>query len=211
MTEAEWLEPTDHPWDMLEYLIELTSHPASERKWRLFVCAICREVWHLLTDSRSREAVQAGEAYADGNVSKADLQNACLAARKLYRIGDAAPWPWLASCAATTTPFKLDGILSLCNEAAASSKMDFASQCHLLRDVFNNPFRPVTFNASWRTSSVVNLASAMYEHRAFDCLPLLAGTLEEAGCRDAELLAHCRWSWPHVRGCWALDLVLGKG
>jgi hypothetical protein len=54
------------------------------------------------------------------------------------------------------------------------------------------------------------LAQAIYEERAFDRLPILADALEESGCYNADLLAHCRSDGPHVRGCWAVDLVLGK-
>ena len=39
---------------------------------------------------------------------------------------------------------------------------------------------------------------------------VLADALEDAGCDSQELLAHCRGGGPHVRGCWAVDLVLGK-
>jgi hypothetical protein len=46
--------------------------------------------------------------------------------------------------------------------------------------------------------------------RALDRLPILADALEEAGCTDADILAHCRGPGPHVRGCWVVDLLLGK-
>jgi hypothetical protein len=80
----------------------------------------------------------------------------------------------------------------------------------LLRDVFGNPFRPVALDAYWLEPKVVALAQEIYDHRAFDRLPALAFALEEAGCTNAEILAHCRGPGPHVRGCWVLDLVLGK-
>jgi hypothetical protein len=54
------------------------------------------------------------------------------------------------------------------------------------------------------------LAEASYEEQAFDRLPILADALEEAGCSDEALLGHLRGPGPHVKGCWALDLVLGK-
>jgi hypothetical protein len=57
---------------------------------------------------------------------------------------------------------------------------------------------------------VVRLAQGIYEDRAFDRLPVLADALEEAGCDNAEILSHCRGPGPHVRGCWAVDLSLGK-
>jgi hypothetical protein len=57
---------------------------------------------------------------------------------------------------------------------------------------------------------VPKLATAIYAGRTFDELPVLADALEDAGCTDAELLGHLRSPGPHVRGCWAVDLVLGK-
>ena len=57
---------------------------------------------------------------------------------------------------------------------------------------------------------MVKLAQVIYDEHAFDRMPELADALEDAGCTNAEILAHCRQPGPHVRGCWALDLVLGK-
>jgi hypothetical protein len=89
-----------------------------------------------------------------------------------------------------------------------------AEQSRLLRDVQGNPFRPVAVEPgwlAWNDGTVVKLAQGIYEERAFDRSPILADALEEAGCTDADLLGHLRSPGPHVRGCWALDLVLGKG
>jgi hypothetical protein len=81
--------------------------------------------------------------------------------------------------------------------------------CDLLREVLGNPFRPVSTDPSWLTSRVVSHAEGIYAERAFDRLPILADVLQDAGCKNAAVLAHCRG--PHVRGCWVIDLVLGKG
>jgi hypothetical protein len=81
----------------------------------------------------------------------------------------------------------------------------------LLRDIFGNPFRPVTADPAWLTSTVLSLAEGIYSERAFDRLPILADALQDAGCGDAEILNHCRGGGVHVRACWVLDLVLGKG
>jgi hypothetical protein len=56
---------------------------------------------------------------------------------------------------------------------------------------------------------VTSLASSIYQEHAFDRLPILADALEEAGCNNAEILSHCR-NGEHARGCWAVDLLLGK-
>jgi hypothetical protein len=80
-----------------------------------------------------------------------------------------------------------------------------------LRDIFGNPFQTVSFDPTWRTPSVVALARTAYEERRFEDLPLLADALEEAGCTDEAILAHCRGPGPHVRGCWVVDLLLARG
>jgi hypothetical protein len=87
---------------------------------------------------------------------------------------------------------------------------EFRAQTALLRDIAGNPFVPVVFDVCWRTEAVVGLARGMYESRDFGPLPVLADALEDAGCADPSVLAHCRGGGPHVRGCWVVDLVLGK-
>jgi hypothetical protein len=83
-------------------------------------------------------------------------------------------------------------------------------QADLLRDIFGNPFRPVAVDPAWRTSAVVALATGIYDERAFDRMPILADALEDAGCDNDDILDHCRGPNPHVRGCWVVDLPLGK-
>jgi hypothetical protein len=80
----------------------------------------------------------------------------------------------------------------------------------LLRDIFGNPFRPVEADPAWLTSDVVALARGIYEEKAFDRMPILADALQDAGCNNDDVLAHCREPGEHVRGCWVVDLVLGK-
>jgi hypothetical protein len=91
-----------------------------------------------------------------------------------------------------------------------ASKRERAAQCALLRDVFGNPFAVAVMDLSWLTSTVVAVAQAIYAERAFERMPILADALEDAGCTDQEILAHCRGPGPHVLGCWLLDLLLDK-
>jgi hypothetical protein len=63
---------------------------------------------------------------------------------------------------------------------------------------------------AWEGGTVARLATAIYQECAFDQIAVLADALEDAGCTDKALLTHLRSPGPHVRGCWALDLVLGK-
>ncbi|MBL8794488.1 MAG: hypothetical protein JNM56_11325 [Planctomycetia bacterium] len=79
-----------------------------------------------------------------------------------------------------------------------------------MREIFGNPFRPVPVDPTWRTPTAIAIAQAIYDERAFDRLPILADALEDAGCTHVDLLNHCRQPGEHVRGCWAVDLVLGR-
>ena len=80
----------------------------------------------------------------------------------------------------------------------------------LVRCIFGNPFRTAPANPAWLTATVTNLASVIYTDRAFDRLPILADALEEAGCRDADVLEHCRKPGVHARGCWVVDRILDR-
>jgi hypothetical protein len=82
----------------------------------------------------------------------------------------------------------------------------------LVREIFGNPFRPVTLDPrwlDWNESVVPRIARVIYRKRCFRNMPILADALEEAGCNDEELLMHCRASVEHVRGCWVVDLLRG--
>jgi hypothetical protein len=84
------------------------------------------------------------------------------------------------------------------------------AQSELFRDIFGNPFRPVSFDTVWRTSTAVALAKQMYDSRDFSAMPILADALQEAGCDNEDLLNHCRVPGAHFRGCWVVDLVLER-
>lgn len=85
-----------------------------------------------------------------------------------------------------------------------------AAQSELLRDIFGNPFRPVAFAENWHHPDAIALAKTIYEEGSFDRMPFLADTLELVGCNDTDILSHCREDGSHVKGCWVVDLVLGK-
>jgi hypothetical protein len=94
---------------------------------------------------------------------------------------------------------------------AAGAKEADVAMAGILRCLAGNPFRPVTFIPEWRTSTVVALARQMYESRDFGAMPILADALQDAGCDREDTLSHCRDPQAnHVRGCWVVDLVLGR-
>jgi hypothetical protein len=228
VTEADW-DTCTSPEAMLAFLQD--SGRASERKLWLFACACCRRIWHLLTDERSRCLVEKVEQYADGLASTYDVSNACDIHENAYPAYDfKAPW-WAAGyasshfkrtaceaaqaagCAAWWDSIPEDDpIIGVVESAGRHAETE--AQCQLLRDIFGNPVRPLPpIDPTWLTwndGSGVKLAQGIYHDRAFDRLPVLADALEEAGCDDADILGHLRGPGPHARGCWPLDLVLGK-
>jgi len=116
-----------------------------------------------------------------------------------------------ASSAATYVTFSgASASAGTCDEDEPQFKAEFEAQAALVREIFGNPFRPVTFEAEWRTSTVLALARQMYESSDFSVAPILADALEDSGCDNADILNHCRGPGPHVRGCWVCDLVLSK-
>jgi hypothetical protein len=208
MTEAEWLAATD-PQPMVKYL---RRRKASARKWRLVAVACCRKRWHLLNHPQAQAAILVAERFADGQVPKAELMAASKAAYDIYVEDQRSIFDpgrdalGAASGAAMTIPGQAFN--------RAIYRMEHSGVCDLLREVFGNPFRPAPCIApawlSWNSGTVPRLAAAIYEDRAFDRLPVLADALEDAGCTDAAILGHCRAGGEHVRGCWVVDLVLGK-
>jgi hypothetical protein len=83
----------------------------------------------------------------------------------------------------------------------------------LVNEFFGNPFRPVQLERAWLAWSdgaVLAMARWIDEERRFEELPYLADALTDAGCAEDPLLRHLREPGPHLRGCWALDLVLER-
>jgi hypothetical protein len=98
-----------------------------------------------------------------------------------------------------------------CGPDAPARIAEHREQTVLVRCLFGNPFRPRPVCAAWLTREVRALADGIYVERAFDRMPLLADALEASGCTNADLIEHCRSGGEHARGCWVVDLLLGKG
>ena len=213
MTESEWLASVE-PRRMLEFL----AGNVSDRKLRLYYCACCRLVWHLLVTPQAKRTVEMAEGYADGEASDAVLSYAARAARRALRAAvlDAR---WFAESAAASVARPLSDInrpdiriLGATAIAGGESGMVqlVSEQAALLRDVFGNPFHPITVDSTWLRTEVVALALSVYDARSFGRLTELADALERAGCTDQEVLDHCRRPAEHVRGCWVVDFLLGR-
>lgn len=186
MTEVEWLKCI-YPTEMLRQLV--CGH-TSIRKVVLLLIAVTRGGGEEY--SQASKAITAGlERFIEGILSKEELD-------VIYRDH--------GRTSGAPSSFTLENA----HYSIATSKPARKAASLLIRDIFGNPFRPVTFDPRWRTTDVGGVAQAIYEDRAFDRLPILADALMDAGCDNDDILAHCRSDGPHVRGCWVLDLVLGK-
>jgi hypothetical protein len=220
MTESEWLACAD-PQVMLEFMAE----KGSDRKLRLFACACCRRIWSDIKDDRSRKAVEAAENFVDGLSTQADRESASseawavvtemairveahsatfavayAAARAIHRKRDVFAFAWQQVLEA----------IGRQQDQSKSLQREPVAQAGLLRDTLGNPYRPVANDPAWLTSTVAALAQAIYKERAFDRMPILADALEDAGCTSADFLDHCRQDGEHVRGCWVVDVLLGR-
>ena len=191
MTEAEWLACTD-PNKMLDFL---PSSRWGSRKQRLFGCITCRRLWwKLLTDDRSRRAVEIAELYADGLASEFELRAACEEAWQAcngHQLGT-APVVAFATTGEAASPF------------VSTDEQQRRQQCNWFRDIFGNPFRPLPP----RPEAIAPLAEQIYAG-AWDKMPLLGKRLQEHGywsegehCLDPNI--------HHVKGCWVVDWVTGR-
>jgi hypothetical protein len=235
MTEEEWLGGAE-PYTMLSFLrgevvtlVDDLPTPAARdairaflqesitRKFRLFTCWCCRRIWDQLVDKRSRNAVEVVERFADGLATQDELSEASLNAIDARNGIRGNHLRRIAACAAyAASGFEI-------TETASESAMvvnsldDLPSfedarteQARALRCIVGNPFRLAAVDPAWLTSTVVALARGIYDDRAFDRLPILADALQDAGCDSDSVLSHCRDAGPHARGCWVVDLLLGK-
>jgi hypothetical protein len=208
--DPDWPTCTDP-----DVLAQAARNRLTGRKRRLFGCACCRLAWDHLPDPRSRFAVEVAERLADGLASPEEVVQAretAWAAASDHRFTP----PYAAWDLLTQTPTPSHIIASILGwHRRGRNPQEAARISALFRDIVANPFRPPPaplppFVLACSDGTVVNLARGIYEERAFDRLPILADALEEAGCADPALLAHCRSPGPHVNGCWAVDLLLGK-
>jgi hypothetical protein len=227
VTEAEWLNET-HPFDMLRWWEYYRGKPSARRQ-RLLACACCRLISHLMTDECLRQAVETAEAYADGMASDEEMARLHEQARALglargevlqHMSGNtpenaALADSWRVAHAVADAAGPDDGPFGNAMHNAAQDggrgrDTEDPGQAALIREILGSPLRQAVVDPAWRTPNVLALARGIHEDRAFDRMPILADALEDAGCDDDSILEHCRGDGPHVRGCWVVDVILGR-
>jgi hypothetical protein len=204
---------------------------AKHRRLRLLACAACRRIWHLL-DEYCREAIEIAERHADGLARSNELRAVRNRLEQRIRatshsardegalaVFSACEMPpdgrWSLRCAANAVS-DAQGEIPWPYESSGPTpyQAECIAQGHLIRDVYGeSPNQEVSIPLAWYLrggGALREIARAIYGERAFDRMPILGDALEEAGCDDADILAHCRSSTEHVRGCWVVDAILGK-
>jgi hypothetical protein len=236
MTEQEWFGT--ELWRMLHHLYDEGLMPL--RKQFLYCIEACRlrgdrmpVEYHpilaqleALADDPELTTMPSGRGFwrqADPRTGKVGRQIASLGnqAREVERLREAvllAPGerrPWSEGDprfeADESVSYALLGHAFACSYGDGDGNIQHSVvEAALLRELFANPFRPVIVVPSWLTTTVVALAQSIYDEKGFDRMPILADALQEAGCGNEQVLTHCRSGGPHVRGCWVVDLLLGK-
>jgi hypothetical protein len=208
MTESEWFAAVE-PGPLLDQLADT----ASERQLRLFACACVRSVggipWEVC------EAAKYVEKYCDGLLrweeTRSRVWKKSFQARDIV-VGTSVyefEFPPLCGLALQTAR----DVVEWCAVVVPryNLRADTRQFASALRDIAGNPFRSPAFNLMWKTSTVLALSRQAYEAQDFAAMPILADALQDAGCANDDVLSHCRGDGPHVRGCWVIDLILGKG
>jgi hypothetical protein len=194
--EATW-RTTRNPTQMVEYV----RRKASKRKLSLYGCACIRQTWGLLP-ADCRDAVEITERCAEGTLPQSELGRR----RRLLESADRTKPDSPSVRAVVLLPlletFSSEDWRPLCS---------LAMQCDLAQCVFGNPFRPVPQAPAWACSETARqMAQAITDEGRYADLPILADALEDAGCADEDVLGHCRGGVVHARGCWVIDLILGR-
>ena len=218
MTETEWKNSND-PAPMLKFL----RGKASDRKLRLFSAACFRRLVPLLPDLRQQQVIETLEQLAEGTVTLAESEGLIREVRRLIPPDDRHPSSWFRGEPSADhlhyiglmlfREFRSKSIAAHAVEAAkglADWSAELQEQVQLMKCIVGDPFHTKSIDPRWLTSATLSSAQTIYEERVFDRLPDLANIMEDAGCDDVEILTHCRAQEPHAKGCWVIDLTLGK-
>jgi hypothetical protein len=212
MTEEEWFATTN----VRDMVWSIRNHAKFARKLRLFAVACCRSVASRCPTPQFHELVAEVEELADGRTNEdrsrmKQVRNGVIHSQSWGSVPEYGAAHYLVAGQGWHSALRTARVARrLAGSAQADQEREQLAQLALLRDILGNPFRPVVFPRKWRTDTAVTLARQMYESRDFGAMPILADALQDAGCDSEDILNHCRDPGEHVRGCWVVDLILGK-
>jgi hypothetical protein len=211
---------------------------ATPRKHRLFRCASVRRLSHVLEEYglQWRVAVDSAEQAADGTPEGSSTHSASdwwayggeegpALARGFLKCLEGSPtWSAVQDMIAATARL-MEARAQRWSRAGRSGRFPtrrpadeawaagaWRTQADLIRDLFGHLFHddPTWADRLERRHEVEPIARAIYDGHSFADVPILGDALEDAGCTDEEVLAHCRQGGEHARGCWVLDAILGR-
>lgn len=220
MTEQEWLACED-PQPMLWFMQDRMS---DRHSWAFIAACLRRTIVAMGERNEERrrsleEAIEPLDRFLLGTANEVDLESLYPPDRTNPAFGDTMACSLNAAEEVTEEILCMKRFANRTKERRAAAKnaariatrnAERTAQAVLLRCILGNPFHPITIHAQWLTSNVVDLAQTVYEEQAFDRMPILAVALTDAGCDNADILDHCKGPGPHTRGCWVVDLLIGK-
>jgi len=218
MTEEEWATAEDEA--ISRVLMRL-----SDRRQRLLAVALVRSINRLASGEVIANAIEVAERFADTQKTKAAMKRSrealadarvALGAERLppdRALLGAYSAMWVAgiACSEGHPGVSVRETVRAWREAEGISKAEARRRVYPIFREIAGPDTPGVFDSAWRTDTALSLAGQMYESRDFGAMPILADALQDAGCENEHILNHCRdLNAVHVRGCWVVDLVLGK-
>jgi hypothetical protein len=231
MNEKQWLASREPE----ALLLHLWHAKTDLRKLRLCAIARCQPVLHLLQSDLHREALDVALHYAQGEVEFAELARVShlllnypadptdrsddwrdtAESQMRQAVGNAR---WAVRLA--TLPRRAEGIiqgvqgvLRAVELTGGKVQQTAGLLCDSIRDIIGNPFHVPAIDPAWLQHGdgrARKLAKTIDASGRYEDLPLLADALEEAGCKEDSILAHCRGPGPHLPGCWVPELLLEK-
>jgi len=233
ISEAEWFD-CNSGYMLLSEAVHAEMPECNFRRMRLVGVALLRMVWDDVPPG-AKKAIEAAELHTDGLISDEELSAAgdlagegfdlkhrpgrrdqnkrreyalydlAWSASEIARYDDEGGWPYWQRI------LQMSVLFGHCYERLGIEEEDVQPAiCHRIRDIYGNPFQEVDYDPNWVTSEVDELAREIHQQGAYQRMPELADALQYGGCTDAQILNHCNSEEVHVRGCWVVDLLLGK-
>ncbi|MBY0456848.1 MAG: hypothetical protein K2V38_05890 [Gemmataceae bacterium] len=216
MTEEQWFAASEA--DVRAAVWSLTP-----RRQRLLAVAVCRALYDGFDFSGVQAALDAAEVFADTLKTKAALRRGrqAVEADRVSLVTD----PQFVTNRGSVERALFAAKMAASENAVVGTVWDALTCVMFLHDLSEEQARGLlargfldvagpdplpSFSPKWRTETAVLLARQMYESRDFSAMPILADALQDAGCDNDDILNHCRAEAVHVRGCWVVDLVIGK-
>lgn len=231
--ETTWLN-ANSAYDLLNLAIDIEMPQPNNRRLRLVGISLLRLVWDDLSPG-AQQAIVAGERHTEGLLSDDELSKAgdiaanefdpktkpgrrdqnrsreyalhefAISASEVARYDDDGGWPYWQRIV------ELPVLYGNSYERLGFAEEDVQpALVNCIRDIYGNPFREATLDLTLVTNDIDELAREIHANSDYERLPALGNAMRAAGCTNAEMLNHCSSEETHVRGCWVIDLLLGK-